>query len=95
MKTFSKKLDEILISFFNEVESDVHSGNNKDGIVYTKAGTKAKQSIIDLICDTAETIRPTNAWTVGTDLYYGFGEGLDEYKRNLINLIKGERNVKR
>jgi len=49
MKTFSKKLDEILISFFNEVESDVHSGNNKDGIVYTKAGTKAKQSIAHLI----------------------------------------------
>lgn len=39
------KLTEILLNFYNEVEQDVHSDNNHDGIVITRAGTKAEQAI--------------------------------------------------
>lgn len=43
------EINEILVDFFNEAEADVHSDNFKDGIVITKAGTKASQRLSELI----------------------------------------------
>lgn len=88
-KTFSEKLDEIL----NEVSNDsilVKAENSVTGydICCRPIFTRTKQAIIDLVCEVVENTRTDNAWTVDTDLYYGFGEGADEFKRKLINKLK-------
>jgi len=44
-----EKIDEILVNFFNKAEIDVHSKNNNNGSVFTKAGTEAKEAIKQLI----------------------------------------------
>ena len=44
-----EKIDEILVNFFNKAEIDVHSENNNNGSVFTKAGTEAKEAIKQLI----------------------------------------------
>ena len=46
-----EKIDEILVNFFNKAEIDVHSKNNNNGSVFTKAGTEAKEAIKQLIED--------------------------------------------
>ena len=43
-----EELDKILVNFFNQAEEDVHSSNFNEGLVLTKAHTKAKQAIKDL-----------------------------------------------
>lgn len=56
------RLDEILVKFYNQATKDVYSENNYNGTVYTKAGTKAKQTIKQLMADEFENM-------IGEDTY--------------------------
>lgn len=50
-QTIDERIDELLVSFFNEAEVDVHSDNFNSGRVITKAGARAKQAIKALILE--------------------------------------------
>lgn len=60
-------IDEILLNFFNEAETDVHSDNNLDGTVITKAHTKARTQLLSLMMEVIGDDLPTDmygSWTM-------------------------------
>ena len=94
MKTFNEKLDDLLIPILFGEEGILKPDGSSliDQVIYSQKSKlkKTHKAIIDLICEAVEHIHTDNAWTVDTDLYYGFCEGSDEFKRNLINIVRGK-----